>query len=157
MLVAQPTWSAHSALAKASMFNSKDRSRSNWKKDGIGHIVAQVGPQIGPNAFSSLASTREWLTTDVAKAFARAYRRTRVYMNEISADEIARAEKSFSPDIDEDVLTACIATYQSLGCWTPHIEITRPAFEVTLDVFEYNGTLKERYGYDQVCVAPPAG
>ena len=29
--------------------------------DGVGHIVAQVGPQIGPCAFSSLASTREWL------------------------------------------------------------------------------------------------
>ena len=125
------------------------------EKDGIGHIVAQVGPQIGPNAFSSLASTRDWLATDVAKAFTRAYRRTRVYMNDTPADEFAKVEKPFFPDIDEDVLSACIATYQKLGCWTPHVEIRRPAFEVTLDVFEHNGTLKERYDYEQVCVAPP--
>ena len=124
--------------------------------DGVGHIDAQVGPQIGPCAFSSLAATREWLATDVAKAFMRAYRKTRQYMIDAPATEIAKAEKPYFPDIDEAVLADCIATYQHLGCWTPHVEITPQAFEVTLDVFEHFGTLKERYSYDQVCAAPPA-
>jgi NitT/TauT family transport system substrate-binding protein len=124
--------------------------------DGIGHIVAQVGRQIGPCGFSSLAATREWLATDMAKAFTRAYRKARVYMNETPAAEIARAEKPYFPDIDEKVLADCIATYQQLGCWTPHVEITRPAYEKTLDIFEYNGLLKQRYRYEQVCAAPPA-
>jgi hypothetical protein len=35
------------------------------------------------------------------------------------------------------------------------VEITRAAYERTLDVFEYNGALKRRYGYEQVCAAPP--
>jgi len=123
--------------------------------DGIGHIVAQVGKQIGPCGFSSLATTREWLETDMAKAFMRAYRKTRTYINEAPATMIAKAEKSYFPNIDEDVLATCIATYQKLGCWTPHVEITRPAYEVILDVFEYFGTLKERYDYEQICVTPP--
>lgn len=123
--------------------------------DGVGHIVAQVGPKIGPNAFSSLAATREWLATDQAKAFMRAYRKTRQYMNETPAAEIARAEKSYFPNTDEAVLADCIATYQKLGCWTPHVEITKPAFEVALDVFEHFGTLKKRYAYEQVCALPP--
>jgi len=59
------------------------------------------------------------------------------------------------PDIDEKVLADCIATYQQLGCWTPHVEITREAYERTLDVFEYNGLVKRRYRYEQVCAAPP--
>jgi len=125
--------------------------------DGIGHIVAQVGPLIGPCGFSSLAATREWLETDMAQAFTRAYRKTRRYMNETPAAEIARAERGYFPDIDESVLARCIATYQQLGCWTPHIEITRPAYEVTLDVFEHFGTLKQRYPYELICTAPPAG
>lgn len=124
--------------------------------DGVGHIVAQVGRQIGPCGFSSLAATREWPASDMAKAFMRAYRKTRRYMNETPAAEIARAEKPFFPKIDETVLAECIATYQKLGCWTPHVEITRPAFEKTLDVFEYNGLIKQRYRYEQVCAAPPA-
>ena len=125
--------------------------------DGLGHIVAQVGPLIGPCGFSSLAATREWLGTDMARAFMRAYRKTRVYMNEAPAAEIARAEKSYFPKIDEKVLADCIATYQKLGTWTPHVEITRAAYEKTLDIFEYNKQLKQRYRYEQVCAAPPAG
>jgi NitT/TauT family transport system substrate-binding protein len=124
--------------------------------DGVGHIVAQVGKQIGPCGFSSLAATRDWLETDMAKAFMRAYKRTRIYMNETPAAEIARAEKVYFPNIDQNVLADCIATYQQLGCWTPHVEITRAAYEKTLDVFEYVGLTKQRYRYEQVCTAPPA-
>jgi len=123
--------------------------------DGVGHIVAQVGLPIGPNGFSSLATTRAWLKTDMAKAFIRAYTKTRVYMNETPAADIAAAEKDYFPDIDEAVLAKCIATYQKLGCWTPHVEITEAAYQATLDVFEYNGLLKERYAYDLVCAKPP--
>ena len=125
------------------------------QKDGVGHIVAQVGKQIGFNGFSSLCATPEWLGSDMAKAFMRAYRKTRIYINEAPATEIAKAEKFYFPDIDEDVLADCIATYQQLGCWTPHVEITPEAFAVALDVFEHFGTLKERYAYDQICVQPP--
>lgn len=124
--------------------------------DGVGHVVAQVGPLIGSCGFSSLAATRAWLKTDMAKAFIRAYKKTRSYINATPAAEIARAEKPYFPDIDEKVLAECIRTYQQLGCWTPHVEITRAAYEKTLDVYEYNGGLKERHAYEQVCAEPPA-
>lgn len=123
--------------------------------DGVGHVVAQVGPQIGPCAFSSLAAKRGWLETDMAAAFTRAYIKTRAYMNETPAAQIARTEKPYFPDIDEDVLANCIATYQQLGCWTSHIEITKPAFEATLDIYEYNGLINKRYAYDEICASPP--
>ncbi len=123
--------------------------------DGVGHIVASVGDAIGPCGFSSLAATREWLETDMAKAFMRAYRKTRRYMNETPADEIAAAEASFFPDTDREVLARTIATYQQLGCWTPHVEITPAAYEVTLDVFAHVGRLSERHPYEAVCAAPP--
>jgi NitT/TauT family transport system substrate-binding protein len=124
--------------------------------DGIGSIVAQVGPQIGPCAFSSLAASREWLETDMARAFTRAYAKTRQYLNETPASEIAAVEQSYFPDISAVALEQCIASYQQLGCWTPHVEITRSAFEVTLDVFEHIGGIPERYPYELVCAAPPA-
>jgi len=124
--------------------------------DGVGRIVAQVGKQIGPCGFSSLAATREWLQSGMAKTFMAAYRKTRAYINEAPAAEIAKAEKPYFPDIDEGVLADCIATYQQLGCWTPHVEITQAAYKVTQDVFEYNGALKERYPYELVCAEPPA-
>jgi NitT/TauT family transport system substrate-binding protein len=124
--------------------------------DGVGHIVAALGDAIGPCGFSSLAATREWLETDMAKAFMRAYRKTRRYMNETPADEIAAAEASFFPDTDREVLATTIAAYQKLGCWTPHVEITRAAYEVTLDVFEHVGRLSKRHPFEVVCATPPS-
>jgi NitT/TauT family transport system substrate-binding protein len=123
--------------------------------DGVGHVVAQVGTQIGTVGFSSLAAKPEWLSTDMAASFMRAYRKTRLYMNEESAAEIGKAQKPYFPDIDEAVLVDCIITYQRLGCWTPHVEITPAAYEAVLDVFEYNGMINERFDYDRICVTPP--
>ena len=125
-------------------------------EESIGSVLAQIGPQIGPCAFSSLAASREWLETDMAQAFTRAYANARRYLNETPAGEIAVVEQSYFPDICATALERCIASYQRLGCWTPHVEITRPAFEVTLDVFEHIGGIPERYPYDRVCLAPPA-
>jgi NitT/TauT family transport system substrate-binding protein len=94
--------------------------------DGVGHVVAPVGEAIGPCAFSSLVTTREWLRTDAARGFMRAYRRARAWLIETPAAKVAEVEASFFPEIDRTVLTSTIAYYQSLGCWTPHVAI-RPS------------------------------
>ncbi len=124
--------------------------------DGIGHIVTQVGKQIGPCGFSSLAAKPDWLSTDKALAFVRAYTKTRQYMNQASAEDIAAVTKQYFPDIHLDVLVDCISTYQLLGCWTPHIEITESAYERTLDIYEYNGLISKRHNYENVCARPPS-
>ncbi|MDA1091165.1 MAG: ABC transporter substrate-binding protein [Proteobacteria bacterium] len=131
-------------------------SPQQLEHDGVGHVVASVGEQIGPCGFSSLASTPEWLASDMAKAFMRAYRKTRAYILETPAAEIAAAEAPYFPNIDQTVLTTTIAFYQGLGNWSPHVEITKAAYEVTLDVFEHVGRLTKRHAYEDVCMPPPA-
>ena len=124
--------------------------------EGLGHVVAQVGPLIGPCAFSSLAASPDWLDTEMASAFTRAYAAARRFLNEAPAQEIAALEQSWFPGVSPDALSKCIASYQQLGCWTPHVEITPAALEVTLDVFEFTGGIAQRYAYEQVCASPPA-
>lgn len=125
--------------------------------DGVGHVVASVGEAIGPCAFSSLAATREWLRTDAARRFMRAYRKARSWLLDTPAATVAEAEAGFFPDIDRAVLTSTIGFYQKLGCWTPHVEITHRAFEVTVDVFQHAGLITRRHRYEDVVAAPPAG
>ena len=124
--------------------------------DGVGHVVASVGEAIGPLAFSSLAATRQWLGGDAARRFTRAYRKARAWLIATPAAKVAEAEAAFFPGIHRDVLTQTISTYQKLGCWTPHVEITRPAFEVALDVFQYAGLISKRHRYEDVIAQPPA-
>lgn len=124
--------------------------------EGQGHIVAEVGVPIGPCAFSSLAATREFLATDMAKQFTRAYRKARAWLIATPATEVAKVEAPFFKDIDPEVLTATIAAYQKLGNWTPHIEITRPAWEATVDIFLYARKITKRHRYEDVIAQPPA-
>ncbi len=124
--------------------------------DGVGHVVASVGAAIGPCAFSSLAGMRDWLETDTAAAFMRAYRKSRAWVNDTPAAEIARAEKEFFPDIHTTVLTDTIAFYQGLGCWTPHVEITPEAYEATQDVFLHAGLITRKHPYEEVVSPPPS-
>jgi NitT/TauT family transport system substrate-binding protein len=124
--------------------------------DGAGHIVASVGEPIGPCAFSSLAATPAFLQTDSAKKFMRAYRKARAWLIKTPAAEVAKREASFFPEIDQAVLAQTIAAYQKLGNWSPHVEITRKAFEATLDIFQHAGKIKKRHRYEDA-IAPPPG
>ncbi|MBI3773119.1 MAG: ABC transporter substrate-binding protein [Gammaproteobacteria bacterium] len=125
--------------------------------EGIGHVVAAVGDVVGPVAFSSLCARRDWLQTDKAHAFMRAYRRAQAYVISAPAVEIAacEAEAGFFPDIDHAVLTATIAAYQQLGCWMADPVINRAAYERLLDVFQFSGAISRRFDYDAAIVSPP--
>jgi NitT/TauT family transport system substrate-binding protein len=125
------------------------------EKDGAGHVVASVGEAFGPVAFSSLCSTRSWLASDMALAFMRAYRKAQAWVLDTPADEVARVEAPYFERIDTDVLERTIAFYQRLGNWTRAQEISRDAYEVTLDVFAHSGLITRRHPYDVVIVPPP--
>ena len=86
----------------------------------------------------------------------RAYRKSRAWLIATPAAEVAKAEAPYFKDIDLPVLTATIATYQKLGNWTPHVEITRPAFEATLDIFQHAKLITKRHRYEDVVAQPPA-
>ncbi len=123
--------------------------------DGAGHIVAQCGPLIGPNAFSSLASTREWLASDEAKAFTRAYTKARAFISTKSADEVTDIILPYFKESNRNALAQCIDSYQKLGCWTPHAEITQQAFDNLLEIYTSTGEIDQRYPYEKVCASLP--
>lgn len=123
--------------------------------DGIAYTQASVGEFIGPVAFSSLCATRDWLDSDMARAFMAAYRKAQILALEAPAQEIARMEQAFFPQIDSRVLGETIATYQQLGCWQKDPVISRESYENLLDIFLFNGLISQRHPYESVIVSPP--
>ncbi len=139
---------------RASMFSNKALPAAT-QADGVGHVVAQVGPKVGMCGFSSLVAMPDWLETDMALAFMRAYRKARNWLNDETAADIAATLKPYFDDTDEAVLASCIAAYQKLGNWTRHPEITEEAFQATQDIYQQSGGLSQRFAYNQVCALPP--
>jgi NitT/TauT family transport system substrate-binding protein len=126
--------------------------------EGIAYVVASVGDTVGSVAFSSLCARPEWLQTDMAKAFIRAYKQSVNYVLESPAEELAAREKEagFFPEINTNVLANTIKAYQYLGCWQSEIEISRDSYENLLDVFIHSGGITKRHSYNQVICAAPA-
>ena len=56
-----------------------------------------------------------------------------------------------------EVLAATISSYQKLGNWSPHVDITRAAWEATLDIFLHAGLITKRHRYEDVIAPPPSG
>ncbi len=127
------------------------------EQEGIGYVVAAVGDAVGPVAFSSLCASREWLSTDMARAFMRAYRKSLDYVIDAPAQETAARlfEAGFFPSIDRQVLTSTVRAYQRLGCWERDPHISPTSYENLLDVFAYSGLITRRHAYECSVVAPP--
>lgn len=123
-----------------------------FQHEGLAHVVAAVGDAVGPVAFSSLCASREWLTTDMARAFMRAYRKSLAYVISAPAEEIAMREMKagYFPGIHGQVLTNTISAYQQLGCWENAAHISRASYENLLDVFLYSGLITRRHEYEKV-------
>ena len=125
--------------------------------EGLGCVVAAVGDAVGPVAFSSLCARREWLATDMARAFMRAYRRARAHVIDAPPGEIAAllAEAGFFPGVERIVLAHTVRAYQHLGCWSPEPAISPAAYEHLLDVFMFSGLITRRHPYGAAIVSPP--
>lgn len=125
--------------------------------DGQGYVVASVGEAVGAVAFSSICATREWLETEAANAFMRAYRQARIFVIESRAADVANAIHHHLSDIDIKVLTDTIAVYQRMVTWEPEVGIPRDYYENLLDVFIHAGNITQRHAYESCVAAPPGG
>jgi NitT/TauT family transport system substrate-binding protein len=123
------------------------------EQDGIGTVFSALGEVIPPVAFSSLMATREFLATDTAEAFMRAYTRSLRFVIQAAAAEVAEIESSFFPGISAEALTAAISRYQQLGTWRSDPRITREQYEMAMDIFIFANVFSQRYVYEDVVVS----
>ncbi len=122
------------------------------QREAVGHVVASVGEVVGPVAFSSLCATREWLASDMAKAFMRAYRMGCACVLETPAAELAEMEAHFFQGIERPVLIDTITTYQKMGTWSADPNIDQAVYDHLLDVFLFSGLITRRHPYAS-CIA----
>jgi NitT/TauT family transport system substrate-binding protein len=123
--------------------------------EGHAHVVASVGEVIGEVAFSSLCASWNWVGTDDARRFTRAYRGAREWVNRAPPGEVARAERDYFENYDERAVATAIEYYQNLHCWDGDIVIPEHGYEVALHVFHDANLITKRHGYGDVVLPPP--
>lgn len=122
--------------------------------EGLGTVVTAVGDAMEPVAFSSIAATERWLESPEARSFMRAYTRCLGWVQDTPAEDIAQTLGPSFEDTPMPALVESVAAYKRLGCWDRKPEIPVDEYERALDVFEWNGLIKERYAYETVVRDP---
>jgi NitT/TauT family transport system substrate-binding protein len=83
------------------------------EEGGAGRIAVSIGASMPPVAFSSLMASQVFLQTGRARAFLRAYRKAREWVQRWPAAEVAGAEASCFPGISQGALASAVAGYQA--------------------------------------------
>lgn len=99
-------------------------------RDGAGHIWHAAASR-GPTSYTTLVTTAEMLAAEreTALAMTRAIYRTLKWYHAQSAETVAATVSPFFPDLDADVLTACIERYNRLGIYGRDPILPRDGFE----------------------------
>jgi NitT/TauT family transport system substrate-binding protein len=121
-------------------------------RDGIGHIWYAAADR-GPCSYTALYALRETLQTkgETASAMARAIYRTLKWLHSQPPSTVAATVADYFPDLDPDVLTACIARYVALGAYGATPVLPRNGFERLREAC-LSGGLITRGGSYEDCV-----
>ncbi|MEQ1946127.1 MAG: ABC transporter substrate-binding protein [Bryobacteraceae bacterium] len=123
--------------------------------DGFGTVVVSVGGSIPPVAFSSVCSSRAFVSGPLYKPFLRAFAKSKDWCQNAPAKEIADKLKTFLPEFGVPALAASIGQYQKMGTWKGGIAIPAAQHEQAVDVFLWAKGIQRRHTFDEACVQPP--
>jgi len=123
--------------------------------EGFGHVFASVGEAVGPVAFSSLCASPEWLATDQARAFSRAFRKALQHACTAPAAELAALVAPYFAGVERAPLVAAVEAYQRTGTWDHDAVITPELFERAVGVFVQSCDITRRPAFDAIVTALP--
>ncbi len=121
-------------------------------RDGVGHIWHAAADR-GPCSYTALYATKETLQTkrDTALAMVRGIYRTQKWLHAQRPATVAETVADFFPDLDPDVLTACIARYIALGAYGHNPILPRDGFERLREACLSGGLVSRGASYED-CV-----
>lgn len=125
-------------------------SLSQIQKQGVGQVVASLGVDGGPIAYTVYHARKSYLEAnpDVLVAFTRAIQRGIDWVASHTPEEVAAVVAPYFPDIDDDVLVSSLARYMAQGSWNPTAVPSREGYENLLNVIEAAGHLAARVPFE---------
>lgn len=125
-------------------------SLSQIQKEGTGQVVASLGVDGGPIAYTAYHARKSYLeqNPDILVRFTRAVLRGVEWVETHSPEEVAEVVLPFFPDIDFDVLVSSLTRYMEQGSWNPTLIPSDKGFENLQKVMMAAGHLSESVPFD---------
>ena len=120
--------------------------------EGVGHIAAALGPELGHICYSSFAAMPALIDANpsMIQAFVNGFDDALAWLAFASADKIAERAAPFFPDVSQDLLTDFIKQYRANKTWPDSSMITPESFNSMRDILIDGGLVKAKHAYDRL-------
>ena len=120
------------------------------EQKGDGYVVASLGEESGYVPYTSFSAKKSYLekNPEIIQAFTDALQKGMDYVQEHSAEEIAKCIAPQFAETGSDTLTAIVARYQEQDTWKEDLIFHKDAFDLLQNILEDSDVLKERVPYE---------
>ncbi len=120
------------------------------EQKGDGYVVASLGEESGYVPYTSFSAKKSYLekNPEIIQAFTNALQKGMDYVQEHSAEEIAKCIAPQFAETESDTLTAIVARYQEQDTWKEDLIFHEDAFDLLQNILEDSDVLKERVPYE---------
>ena len=127
-------------------------SATALEKQGAGYVVASLGVDSGYVPYTSYSAKTSYMekNPDIMQKFTDALQKGMDYVQEHSAEEIAKCIAPQFAETGSDTLTAIVARYQEQDTWKEDTIFEKDSFELLQDILESAGELDSRTPYESL-------
>lgn len=127
-------------------------SASQMEKLNLGYIVASLGMESGEVPYTCFSSLKSYHKTNKKQlqSFTNAIYKALLWVNNNSAEDIAKKIQPSFPATSLEELTIVIERYKSIQAWPSNLTLTEKSFEKLQDIVEMAGELDKRAPYEKL-------
>lgn len=121
-------------------------------QQGIGHLIISLGTENGHIAYSSFATSNNFLEeqSDTLDKFMAGYSKALEWLSNADPDEISRSVTPFFDKIASPQIEDAIARYKNQGTWSATPDLNEPEYQGLQDILIDAGLVIERQAYERV-------
>ncbi|WP_081562245.1 ABC transporter substrate-binding protein [Clostridium formicaceticum] len=124
------------------------------EKEGKGFVVASVGAESGYIPYTAYCAKKSYLeeNPEIIQKFTNAVYRGMLWVENHSAEEVAKSLQPHFVDADLDILVNVVERYRSIGAWAPNPVLTEEGLNRLQDVMMEAEELNTKVNYDEIVV-----
>lgn len=122
------------------------------EKEGKGYVVASVGEEAGPLAYTGYFAKKSYIEENPAiiEGFTRAIYKGQQWVESHSPEEIAEAVAGHFPDTDLQILADVAQRYRDIDAWCTTPVTSEKDFDALQEVITQAGELTKKAPFDEV-------
>ncbi len=122
------------------------------EQENKGYILASIGQESGEIPYTAYCAKKSYIgkNEDLVQRFTNAIYKGLKWVNENSAEEVAKVIADSFPDSDVTLLTTVVQRYKDIDSWKVEPVLEQTAFDKLQTVMESAGELSTKAPYDKV-------